>query len=139
MWFLISSFSLFFTISLFYNRKQTLSIFQYGVAVCVHLMLSFQEERAGAVGVVGLAEAGALRGAQALPLDTPLAAREGPALPQPRPRLQFQPLLAAGHCGRPGAPQWEGARGGGAHSRANNTCVREACGESLLEGHLALL
>lgn len=82
-------------------------------------MLSFQDERGAGPGgwVVGLAEAGALGGARALPLDTPLAAWWGAGPSPAPPRLEFQPLLAAGHCGHLGAPQWEGARRGGALSR----------------------
>lgn len=57
-------------------------------------MLHFQDERAGAVGVVGLAAARALRGAQALPLDPPPAACEGQAPPPPRQQHQVQPPMA---------------------------------------------
>lgn len=57
-------------------------------------MLNFQDDPAGAVGAAGLAAAKALRGSQALPMDTPAAAWEGLAPPPPRQQHQVQPPMA---------------------------------------------
>lgn len=95
--------------------------------VCVHLMLGFQDEWARWGGRVG--RGSGLRRAQALPLDTPLAAWAGPASGP-------APGASSSLCWRlddVGAPVPLSGRERGEQrltAHANNTCLREACGES---------